>query len=706
MPSGASCQKRERMLAASAEPSVLLVTVGLWAPAVCFVAAAVGLLRAVGLLPSFGELRAALGAPAWPAAWLSVGLVFTLGWLVLGELALVLLTTEGLGTALRALVASLGSLSLLVGLSFAEGRLRERLTRWFAEKRPPWAAVWAPVVVLVLIALLIAVGETSGRGHALALLGVFKRPELDLSLPLSLLGLALAAAALVAIDWGARGRWLAWGGGAAVLLGLFGSLAAAVRMTPRQALHVERQGGLAALTLRTLSRLTDGDRDGVSDHFGGGDCDDARAEVFPGAVDVPENGIDEDCSGADAKAPAPAAPSAPEAVRAVSGAGKLPERPNVLLLTVDTLRFDLGYQTPSARKGLSPRLDELASRCTVFERGYALASYTSKSLAPMLIGRYSSETLRTFEHFDRFDPSVPFLQERIHARGHRTLSAQAYWYFFLKGYGFERGWDVLDKEAAPKQISIDGDARVTGDKLADRAIALLEAEEGHSGQFFAWAHWVDPHSEYVPHAEFDFGKESRERYDGEVAFVDQQIGRVLDALAKRSYADRTIVLFTSDHGEAFGEHGMIRHGFEIWDELVRVPLLLCIPGVPASRISEPRSIIDVGATLADIFELEVTPPDFIRGQSLVDDALRPPGEPAPARPVLVDMPKGPNNLERRALIDGKYKLILSGGLVSGLYDLEADPGEKKDLSDQKELVQPIKEKLAQFWARLHLQKPR
>src|SRR5690606_5122237 len=131
---------------------------------------------------------------------------------------------------------------------------------------------------------------------------------------------------------------------------------------------------------------------------------------------------------------------------------ELPGGANFLLLTIDTLRYDLGYSGAHKNPKLSPQLDQLAARSTVFKRAYSLDSYTSKSLGPMMIGRYPSETARTFEQFDRFPKTVPFVQERLKNAGIRTVSVQGYWYFFFKNYGFERGWDVLDSSAAPKVV--------------------------------------------------------------------------------------------------------------------------------------------------------------------------------------------------------------------------------------------------------------
>src|SRR5690606_11988931 len=132
---------------------------------------------------------------------------------------------------------------------------------------------------------------------------------------------------------------------------------------------------------------------------------------------------------------------------------------------------------------------------------------------------------------------------------------------------------------------------------------------------------------------------------------------------------------TSDHGEAFGEHGMIRHGFEVWDVLSRVPLVVHVPGVPPRRVEERRSLIDVAPTILEAFDIQVKPggDDFIRGTSLLRDVLAPEDAELEVRPVLVDMAEGPHNKERRAFYLGDLKLITTNGRVLGLYDVKDDP---------------------------------
>jgi arylsulfatase A-like enzyme len=449
-----------------------------------------------------------------------------------------------------------------------------------------------------------------------------------------------------------------------------------------------------------MRRLTDRDHDGYSARFGGGDCDDTRADVNPDASDLPGNGRDEDCSGADARpelaARARSGPGPTGDAHALALASVLPGL-NVVLLTVDTLRYDLGYAGNPRR--VSPELDRLAAEGVVFERAYSLASYTAKSLPPMLIGRYSSETHRGWSHFNRFEKSDPFLAERLTAAGIHTTSVQGHWYFF-QNYGMERGFAVIDSSAAPRAAqAAEGDRSVTSEHVSDAVIAQLGQRAAAKQPFFLWAHYTDPHAEYVAHEGFDFGAGSRSAYDSEVAFVDHHLGRVLAALREGPLWANTAIIVTSDHGEAFSEHGMIRHGFELWEELVRVPLLVRVPNAAAHHVVPRRSAIDIVPTILELFRQPLPAAgggDFLSGVSLLPELFLPAGYTPSERPVFVDMAEGPYNAERRALLEGDSKLVMSAGRPLGLYDLGKDPAEKRDLSADKRLLEPAVERFRSF----------
>jgi arylsulfatase A-like enzyme len=148
---------------------------------------------------------------------------------------------------------------------------------------------------------------------------------------------------------------------------------------------------------------------------------------------------------------------------------------------------------------------------------------------------------------------------------------------------------------------------------------------------------------------------------------------------------------------------MIRHGFEIWEPLVRVPLVIYVPGAKPHRVTPARSLIDLVPTVLELFRID--PPqgkdeDFLSGKSLVSDVFMPPGHEPAERIVFVDMSAGPNNAERQAFIEGHYKLTASGGRPLGLYDLSKDPEEKEDLLDDAELKARLVPRYKEFRRRL------
>lgn len=664
-----------------------------------------GIARLVASTGRSPEKARWLAATAAGVAWASVLVLVTLGGLGTWSLAQTWPWGRG-GTLLSGVVLGVG----LVGVPSIV---------WLTHRvKSMGFAVSAGLVfgALLVFGVLILFGETSGAGGVASMWGVFRREELDLTLP---------GYALLMFVVGYQGSWLLrnlplWGGVVGVLAS-FGLWLSSASMTSELALGIEQHAPLTRLALTRYQRSSDDDGDGFAGRFGGGDCDDRAPGVNPDARDVPGNGVDEDCSGKDAvvlagKAPTNAAPTDAAAVgKAPAGANGesatspsstagaapsgLPKDANVVLITIDTLRHDLGYT--GYQRPVSANIDALAKRAIVYDRAYSLASYTSKSLGPMLIGRYGSETNRGWMHFNKYPAQDRMVQERLASHGVFTLSVQGHWYF-KADTGLGRGFDVLDLSGAPERPQGEGDKTVNSAAISDAAIKLIEQPERATQRFFLWAHYLDPHAEYVPHGEFDFGSNGRARYDGEVAFTDHHVGRVLAAIEKAPFNDRTIVIVTSDHGEAFGEHGLIRHGFELWEELVRVPLLVYVPGQAPRHIAERRSAIDIVPTLLDVFG--APPPsgdDALSGQSLLGEWLG--GSPS-ARDIFIDMPAGPYNGDRQAFISSDLKLVTSNGRPMGLFNLASDPGETTNLTKDASLVEPALERMKAFRDRLRVVK--
>jgi choline-sulfatase len=265
-----------------------------------------------------------------------------------------------------------------------------------AHVSPLVAAACGATYAISVAAIGVRLGDASGNGPTpLAILGVLTRPELDLS------SVIAAAAIAVCASVGERAsRPRRWGRVAVAAVAVFAAWfivfdqAHALSRDPRIASAIERSAPLGQIGLVLARRATDGDHDGASALFGGGDCDDDDPARSPLATDVPGNGIDEDCSGADLPMPSPVAVPAPAKPRRSA----FPPDLDLVLITVDTLRIDLGFM--GYDRPVSPNLDALAARSTVFERAYSMASYTGKSLGPTMIGKYPSECLRDGAHFD------------------------------------------------------------------------------------------------------------------------------------------------------------------------------------------------------------------------------------------------------------------------------------------------------------------
>jgi arylsulfatase A-like enzyme len=351
----------------------------------------------------------------------------------------------------------------------------------------------------------------------------------------------------------------------------------------------------------------------------------------------------------------------------------LPRDLSIVLITVDTLRWDTGYM--GYRRPITPNIDRLAKRGVVYERAYALSSYTGKALPPMFIGRFPTETHRDQQHFTRYGEQNTFVAEVLQAAGIHTGAVLSHWYF-RKSSGIAQGFDRWDLEAIPRGAG-HIDVQSSSTAITERALAMLADPTFTAGRYFLWVHYLDPHREYLPHDDGPpFGPTRRDAYDGEVRWTDRHVGRLLDAIAARPDASRTAIIVTSDHGEAFGEHDEFFHGRDLWDEMIRVPLVYEIPGVAPRRVTRRVSHVDLAPTLYDL--AGVPAPAGLSGESMLPEIL---GGTLPERPIYAELPIGPYNDERRILIQDGWKLIqIAAGNRSLLFHLDEDPGELHDLA--------------------------
>ncbi len=381
-----------------------------------------------------------------------------------------------------------------------------------------------------------------------------------------------------------------------------------------------------------------------------------------------------------------ASPSAASAAPTTSASAiaARPSRPgeplNVLLITIDAMRADMpwqGYPRP-----IAPNLTRWAEQAVVYDEYRSISSYTAQSVSAMLTGRYASTLYRSGVFFTGFYDANVFITEAMQPRGIRTGGVHSHLYFDRKknlNQGFDT-WELVEGLT----FDSDTDKNVTADKSAAKLQAIL-ADPAFSGkQFFLWAHFGDPHDQYVRHEMCppEWGKKNRDRYDCEIHFVDHHVGKLLEWAKAQPFWARTALIVSSDHGEAFGEHGMYKHAFRLYDVLLRVPTFFVVPGAAPRRISARRTHLDLGPTIVDLMGLEPLP-SFL-GETMVPEIF---GEPPRDRePIVLELAEDSHNPHYRAVIQGRHKLIVEGegerGRGRELFDLSADPGEERDLAKE------------------------
>ena len=368
--------------------------------------------------------------------------------------------------------------------------------------------------------------------------------------------------------------------------------------------------------------------------------------------------------------------------RAAAASGPL----NVLFITVDSLRADMpwaGYPRP-----IAPNLTAWAARSTVYTQAYSISSFTSKSTAGFLTGRFPSELSRTGGFFTHYKESNVFLCETLAEQSIPCLAGQAHNYLD-KAYGAGLDQGFTDWRIVPGiTFDYNKDPWITSQKMTPMAITMLHQEQytgnkadGSPHPFFAWFHYMDPHHEYFGHPESPhYGHQRRDLYDEEVFYTDLWVQKLLDDVEQQPWAKNTVIVLSADHGEAFGEHGRFRHAYELYQELIHVPLVVHMPGQTEGRtIDVPRSQIDLVPTFADV--LGAHAPAGVDGVSIAAEWRG--AAPEPARDIISDLPEDEFNERRRAFIHGTLKVIAKGNPGQGehfeLYDLESDPRELHDL---------------------------
>ena len=359
---------------------------------------------------------------------------------------------------------------------------------------------------------------------------------------------------------------------------------------------------------------------------------------------------------------------------------------NLLVVTIDTLRADrvgaYGY-----REARTPHLDRLASEGVVFEDVTAQVPVTLPSHASLFTGLLPpTHGVRDNTYF-RLDTEARTLAEVLKAQGYETAAFVSA-FVLDSSFGLDQGFDVYDDEVAGRADSAGTIAERRGE-LVTRAFASWLEKRSSGRPFFAWLHYFDPHLPYAPPSPYPPG------YDGEIAYADAQVGRVLEALDASGLGKDTLVVVTSDHGESLGEHGEKSHGFFVYDSTLRVPLILkSAASLPeGERIAAPVRTIDIFPTVLEA--LRVAVPEASQGRSLLS-LLR--GEAAEAAPAYAECYVSELNFGWAPLVairEEGHKYIEAPR--PELYDLEADPGETENLVESDpERARRMRSRLAEL----------
>lgn len=356
--------------------------------------------------------------------------------------------------------------------------------------------------------------------------------------------------------------------------------------------------------------------------------------------------------------------------------------PNVLFLTIDTLRADrlgfAGYARPT-----SPALDAFAASAVVFEDAQASAPWTLPALSSLMTGEVAAtHGCSTFGSV--LDDSFVTLTERLLAGGYDTACVVSH-LFATSRHGLQQGFVHTDDSYAYPEV--DPARNISSQVISDQAIRFLDQKKATADAtpWMLWLHYFDPHEDYMEHpgisADFVTSGERNaaqvygDLYDGEVRYTDLHVGRVLARLEELGFAANTLVVLVADHGEEFFEHGAAGHGHSMHREVVHVPLVIRAPGCAPARVTETVRQIDVLPTVLELVSLPSAA--GLPGRSLVP-ALR--GQNLSEMGALSELANGAYHLD--SWQRGRFKLIRDGKGGARLYDLTSDPLELSDVAAQ------------------------
>jgi len=378
--------------------------------------------------------------------------------------------------------------------------------------------------------------------------------------------------------------------------------------------------------------------------------------------------------------------------------GDLPPRarPNVLLVTIDTLRADrLGT-------GVAPTLDRLAASSLQFTSARTAVPLTLPSHTTILTGQLPPEHGVRDNGVDPSGDLTDTTARLLKAAGYQTAAFIGA-YVLDRRFGLSQGFDTYDDQIPRDPNATERlEAERPASAVVDRALAWLDrfapgtlapgtnapgtVAPSTRAPFFVWIHLYDPHAPYNPPREFLRATAERtatleERYDGEVRYTDAQIARVLAWLDAHALRDRTLVVVAGDHGEGLGDHGERTHGMLLYDSTLRVPLIVSMPGVAPAKRDDAVSLADIAPSVLRATGVAVA--GAIKGRDLLGGTGGMGGTDIKAASSELysetEYPRVAGWSPLHALTDGRW-MAISGAGATALYDLQNDPREERDVS--------------------------
>ncbi|MFH1836092.1 MAG: sulfatase [Methanobacteriota archaeon] len=370
--------------------------------------------------------------------------------------------------------------------------------------------------------------------------------------------------------------------------------------------------------------------------------------------------------------------------------GKIEDKPNVILISIDALAANhvglYGY-----KENTTPNLDAYAQNAIVFKNHITNAPWTLPSHAAMLSSQYP-HVIGVEKRRHKIPYSTNMLAEILKETGYKTKGIISF-AFVEPMYGFDQGFDSYDISNSFYKGEYRDKYYKSSPDITGKAISFMEKNKDKN--FFLFLHYFDVHYAYNPPPPYDKMFNSSEdnavnKYDEEIAYTDHYIWELLKWLDESGLADKTMVIVTADHGDAFNQHNLTGHENVVYEEVLHVPLIIKLPSVvqEAGVIPYQTQMIDIAPTILDVLEIPI--PSYFEGESLMPLAR---GESTEGRKYVFSRTVS-QDFWREAVRTPKYKLIhiyepLNASEEDGvrvhsyeLYDLEADPGEKTNLADE------------------------